>query len=164
MVERLSSLGLAATLALGLAGLIAGAVLATSASGITSTPIAAGGLEPINLLVKTGDWKMQLRTQDQTNVSVVENRVAPGGTFGWHSHPGPSVIVVKQGTITFYRGDDPTCTAQAYSAGQALVDTGNGVHVGRNEGATDVIVIVTRFLPAGAPPRDDQPANPACGF
>jgi hypothetical protein len=25
-------------------------------------------------------------------------------------------------------------------------------------------VIVTRFLPAGAGPRNDEPANPACSF
>jgi quercetin dioxygenase-like cupin family protein len=143
---------------------IGGVVLATGASGVTSTPIASGGLDPININVKTGDWMTQLRTKGQTSVQVVENRVAPGGTFGWHSHPGPSLIIVKSGTITFYHGDDPSCTPEVHSTGDALVDEGTDVHVGRNEGTEDVVVIVTRLLPAGAPARIDEPASGFCGF
>jgi len=148
-----------------LLGLVAitGLVLATASSGVTSTTLATGSLDPMNLNVKTGDWKIQLRTKGQSSVTVVENRVAPGGTFGWHSHPGPSLIIVKAGTLTFYHGDDPTCTPHPYGVGDALIDTGNDVHVGRNEGDVEVVVIVTRFLPAGAPARIDQP-DPGCGF
>jgi quercetin dioxygenase-like cupin family protein len=156
---------LAAALTAVVAASVAGGVtLATPASGVTPTNIAAGGLAPVNILVKTDDWMSQLRTKGDSTVAVVENRLASGATFGWHSHPGPSVIVVKAGEVTFYRGDDPTCTPVRYGVGQALVDPGNIVHVGRNEGSVDAIVIVTRFLPAGAGPRNDEPANPACPF
>jgi quercetin dioxygenase-like cupin family protein len=161
---RLRALGLAAVVALAALAVAVTVVLATGQSGITPTPIVAGTLDPVNVLVKTGDWKAQIRTQGQTDVSVVENRIAPGGTFGWHSHPGPSLIVVKQGTVTFYMGDDPTCTPHPYGVGEALFDSGNDVHVGRNEGAIEAIVIVTRFVPHGSSTRVDQPANPACGF
>ena len=146
------------------AAAITGIALATASMGVTSTTIATGNLDPMDLNVKTGDWKIQLRTKGDSDVTVVENRVAPGGTFGWHSHPGPSLIIVKAGTLTFYHGDDPTCTPAVYQAGDALVDTGNDVHVGRNEGTTEVVVIVTRFLPDGAPTRIDQPASASCGF
>lgn len=105
-----------------------------------------------------------LRTKGETSVTVVENRVAPGGSFGWHSHPGPSLIIVKSGTITFYRGDDPTCAPEVYEADEALVDPGIDVHIGRNEGAEEVVVIVTRFLPTGAAPRIDEPDPGTCGF
>ena len=143
---------------------IGGLVLATGQSGVTSTPIASGNLDALNLIVKTDAWKLDLRTKGQTDISVVENRVVPGGTFGWHSHPGPSLIIVKAGTITFYRADDPTCSPQVYGAGDALVDPGNVVHVGRNEGTVDVVVVVTRLVPDGAPTRIDQPASAFCGF
>lgn len=146
------------------AAAIGGVALATPASNVKSTNLGAGSLAPTNILVKTDPWMAQLRTKGATSVQVVENRVEPGGTFGWHSHPGPSVIVVKAGTITFYRGDDPTCTGTPYGVGEALVDPGSDVHVGRNEGTEDVVVLVTRFLPAGAGPRDDAAANPACPF
>lgn len=144
---------------------LAGLALATQASGVTSTTIATGNLDvEVDLHVKTGDWKLKLETKGLTDVSVVENRVAPGGTFGWHSHPGPSLIVVKSGTITFYRADDPTCSPDVYTAGQALLDPGNAVHVGRNEGTVDVVVIVTRLVPDGAATRSDEPASGFCGF
>jgi len=153
-------------LAAALLGVVAigGVVLATPASGVTSTTIATGSLDPVNLNVKNGDWKAQIRTKGQTNLTVVENRVAPGGTFGWHSHPGPSLIIVKSGTISFYRADDPSCTPEVHSAGDAYVDEGTDVHVGRNEGTVEVVLIVTRLLPAGAPARIDEPDPGICGF
>ena len=143
---------------------LGGMVLATPAGGVTSTTIAGGNLDELNLNLKTGDWTIDLRTKGQTDVSVVENRVAPGGTFGWHSHPGPSLIVVKAGTITFFRADDPTCSPDVYETGDALVDPGNAVHVGRNLGTVDVVVIVTRFVPDGAATRIDEPAPATCGL
>ena len=153
-----------AALAMVATALLGGIALATPADKVTSTTIGGGALEPVNVLVKTDAWMTQLRTKGDSTVQVVENRVAPGGTFGWHSHPGPSVIVVKSGQVTFYRGDDPTCTGTTYAADSALVDPGNVVHVARNEGTEDVVVIVTRFLPIGATPRIDEGANAACGF
>ena len=143
---------------------VVGVALATSQADVTSTPIGSGTLDELNINVKTDPWTLHLRTKGQSTVAVVENKVIPGGTFGWHSHPGPSLIVVKSGEITFYHGDDPTCTGETYTAGQALVDSGNDVHVGRNEGTADVIVIVTRIIPVGANPRIDQPDPGFCGF
>ena len=118
--------------------IIGGVALATPAVGLTSTPIANGTLDPVNIHVKNGDWMTKLQIKGQSSVSVVQNTVVPGGTFGWHSHPGPSLIIVKSGTITFYHGDDPTCTPDVKHAGDALIDDGTDVHVGRNEGTTDV--------------------------
>lgn len=155
-------------LAIGAAALavlaVGGIVLATPASLVTNTPIAAGTLGPVNLNVKTGDWKLDLRTKGDSNVIVTESRVAAGGTFGWHSHPGPSLVVVKSGTLSFYRGDDPTCTAEIYQAGDVLIDPGNVVHIGRNEGSVDLVVITTRLVPAGAAARIDEPSPGNCGF
>jgi len=143
---------------------LGGIVLATASSGVTSTTIATGSLDPVNLIVKDGDWMTQLRTKGQTSLTVVENDVAPGGTFGWHSHPGPSLIIVKSGTLTFYRADDPSCTPEVHSAGDAFVDTGQDVHIGRNEGTVVAVVIVTRLLPAGAPARIDAADPGNCSF
>jgi quercetin dioxygenase-like cupin family protein len=141
---------------------IGGIALATPSSGVTSTTIATGSLDPVNLILKNGDWMTQLRTKGQSSLTVVENDVAPGGSFGWHSHPGPSLIIVKAGTLTFYHADDPSCTPEVRSAGEAFVDPGTDVHIGRNEGTVMAIVIVTRLLPAGAPGRIDQPDPGTC--
>jgi quercetin dioxygenase-like cupin family protein len=142
----------------------AGVTTATPASLVTNTALASGNLPPVNLNIKTGDWKMDLRTKGDSDVIVTENRVAPGGTFGWHSHPGPSLSVVKAGTLSFYRGDDPTCTPVIYNTGDVLIDPGNAVHVGRNEGSVDLVLVVTRIIPDGATARIDEAAPGNCGF
>jgi quercetin dioxygenase-like cupin family protein len=143
---------------------ISATALATSAFGVTSTPLGIGTMEPIDIKVKTGDWKLRLKTKRLSDLSFSENRVAPGGSFGWHSHPGPSLVIVKSGTSTFYRGDDPTCTPQVHPAGTAYVDPGGVVHIARNEGTEELVIVVARLVPNGAAPRIDE-ANPGnCPF
>ena len=142
----------------------ANVTLGTPGSGLTATPIAAGALGPVNLNIKTGDWKLDLRTKGDSDVSVTENRLAPGGTFGWHSHPGPSIVVVKAGTLTFYTADDPTCTGHVFTAGQSFVDPGDTIHIGRNQGTVDAVVVTIRIIPAGAAARIDQPSPGNCAF
>jgi len=141
-----------------------GIALATPASLVTTTTLATGSLDPINLNIKNGDWKTEIRTKGQSSLTVVENRVAPGGSFGWHSHPGPSLVIVKAGTLTFYEASDPTCTPSVHTAGDAYVDEGTDVHTARNEGTVDAIVIVTRLIPAGSAPRIDEPDPGNCSF
>jgi quercetin dioxygenase-like cupin family protein len=142
----------------------AGVTLATPASGVTNTPLGSGILASTDLNIRTGAWKMDLRTKGDSTVVVTESRVAPGGDFGWHSHPGPSFSVVKSGTLTFYRGDDPTCTPTVYHTGDVLIDPGDTVHIGRNEGSVDLVLVVTRIVPAGAPTRIDEPNPGNCPF
>jgi quercetin dioxygenase-like cupin family protein len=144
--------------------LIAATALATSPSGLTSGSIAQGTLEPVDSKVKTGPWKLRLKTKGLSDVSVSENRVAPGGHFGWHSHPGASIVVVKSGTSTFYHGDDPTCTPDVHPAGTAYIDPGGMVHIARNEGDVELVLIVTRIVRHGATPRIDEPNPGTCGF
>ena len=50
------------------------------------------------------------------------NVFAPGGTSGWHTHPGHSLIIVAAGTVTAYEGDDRECTPHVYTQGMGFVD------------------------------------------
>ena len=145
-------------------GGVTGIALATPGSGVSSTPLGQASLDPIKTKAEAGDWEIEIETKGQSNVSVTENRVAPGGDFGWHSHPGPSLVIVKSGTSTFYRGDDPTCTPQVHPAGSAYIDPGGTVHIARNEGSVELVLIVTRVIPEGAPARIDQPNPGNCPF
>lgn len=137
-------------------------VSATTAIGVTSKTLGTGTLPPVNLHVRNGDWQVKLQTKEDSTVTVVENDVDPGGSFGWHSHPGPSLIVVKSGTLTFYDSDDPTCSPVVHTAGDAFIDAGTDTHIGFNKGTTEAVVIVTRIIPEGAAPRIDEPAPPNC--
>lgn len=123
-----------------------------------------GNLEPVDIKVKTGDWKVRIKSKGLSQLAVTENRVGPGGHFGWHSHPGPSLVIVKSGTSTFYRGDDPDCTPEVHPAGTAYVDPGGVVHIARNEGNEELVLLVTRLVPSGAAPRIDEPDPGNCNF
>jgi quercetin dioxygenase-like cupin family protein len=114
--------------------------------------------------VKTGAWKLRIKSKGLSDLSVTENRVAVGGHFGWHSHPGPSLVIVKSGTSTFYRGDDPDCTPEVHQAGTAYVDPGGVTHIARNEGSVELVLLVTRLAPSGVAPRIDQLDPGNCNF
>src|SRR5215468_7160798 len=49
--------------------------------------------------------QVKIKTKGPTDVYLVTNTVAPGGSSGWHTHPGPSLVFVKEGTATFYDAD-----------------------------------------------------------
>lgn len=86
----------------------------------------------------------------------------PGGTTGWHYHPPGQVFgVIKQGTLTHYRGD---CSVDGvYNAGDAISEgSGDGyIHEGRNEGPVPLVMTVLYIKPAGSPLAVDAP-NPGC--
>jgi quercetin dioxygenase-like cupin family protein len=104
-------------------------------------------------------WKARIKTKGTSDLHVLQNTIAPGGTFGWHSHPGPSLVIVKSGTATFYLAADRTCTPHVVPAGSGFVDQGQDVHVVRNEGSVDLVTVVVSLVPADAVRRIDQP-NP----
>ena len=141
---------------------------ATPQSGVTSVTLAHGSFDEIDIFAKTdlepgnptAYWKAMINTKGATHLYVVQNTVAPGGSFGWHNHTGPSLIIVMSGVATEYHGDDPTCTPQSHPAGTTFVDSGEATgHLVRNDGMVPLVVTVVRFVPEGAVQRLDLP-NP----
>jgi quercetin dioxygenase-like cupin family protein len=154
-----------AVLVAGLVVLTVGATaLATPIVGVQGTDLAVGAFENIEAKTLTPEWQARIDTKGATDVYVVENKIAPGGTFGWHSHPGPSIVIVKSGELTLYRGDDPTCTPTRVPAGSGFVDDGGDVHLVRNEGTVETVVYVTSLVPKGAARRIDEPSPGNCPF
>jgi quercetin dioxygenase-like cupin family protein len=143
---------------------IAATAQATPGQGVTSTVFAVGTFDEIEAKTLSSNWQARIETKGATDVHILENRIVPGGTFGWHSHPGPSIVVVKAGALTLYTGDDPTCTPHVITAGSGFVDDGGDVHVVRNEGSVDAVVYVTSLVPKGAARRIDQPSPGNCPF
>jgi len=143
---------------------VAATALATLGSGVSSTVFAVGAFEELEAKTLTPHWQARIATKGATDVHVLENRIAPGGTFGWHSHPGPSIVVVKSGALTLYHADDPTCTPQTVPAGSGFVDDGGAVHLVRNEGSVETVVYVTSLVPKGAARRIDEPSPGNCPF
>jgi quercetin dioxygenase-like cupin family protein len=146
-----------------------GVALATAPAGVTTTVFGVGRFDHIDSKTKTDInpgrrhdfWKAALKTKGASDVHVLQNTITPGGTFGWHSHPGPSLVIVKSGTATFYMGD-PGCPSHVVQAGSGFVDDGNDLHVVRNEGSVDLVTVVVSITPAGFTRRIDEPAPANC--
>ena len=127
--------------------------------------IVQGNFGDIEVKTNFDGHKVDIDTKGDSDLYVVSNVIAPGGHTGWHTHPGPSLITVKSGTITAYEGDDPTCSPTVYTAGQGFVDPGDGhVHMLRNEGAVPAETIAVQLVVDGGTRRIDAPAPPACAF
>ena len=142
---------------------LAGVVLATPGSGILSGTVVAraGFVEPVDIKFKVEDGRQEVFHVPNAQETVVQQVViAPGGQTGWHSHPGPVVVLIKSGTLTFYSGESSGCLVRTYSAGQAFIDSGQGhVHRAANLSATDNVELCATNLddpPGGAFRNDDS--------
>ena len=81
---------------------------ATPSSGVTNMTLArgtdvSGGTIPL---------------QEGTDVVVSQISIQPGGSSGWHMHPGGAIVVVKQGEVTVYKSQGSQCEATTYTAGK----------------------------------------------
>ena len=152
-------------------------LMATPASGFTSTSLAVGrvGEIDVNNLAITDDasdvnakknvWHSLQKAKGPSDLYVQSNVWVPGGTSGWHTHPGHSLITVTAGAVTAYEGDDVSCTPKVYTVGMTFVDEGGDhVHVLRNEGTVEARTITVQLIPAGAPRRVDAAGSPGCAF
>lgn len=138
-------------------------VLATPASGFTGTTLAVGRFGKIDVFNhsiqedasearhKKNIWLSWQKTKGVSDLYVQSNVWQPGGSTGWHTHPGHSLITVTAGTVTAYEGDDPNCKPSVYTAGMGFVDPGaDHVHNIRNEGAVEARTITVQLIPAHA--------------
>jgi quercetin dioxygenase-like cupin family protein len=156
----------------GLYGIYVSGALATPPSGVTTATFGVARFDSIDSTTKTdvnpGDptsfWQARLNTKGASDLYVLQNTIAPGGNFGWHSHPGPSLVIVKSGTATFYMADDRTCTPHVVAAGSGFVDDGHDTHIVRNEGSVDLVTVVVSIVPAGFSRRIDEPNPGNCPF
>jgi quercetin dioxygenase-like cupin family protein len=141
-------------------------VLATPGSGFTPAQQWKGVFDQIDVQsVDMPRHLVKLKTKGTSDVYVTRNAIAVGGHSGWHTHPGPSLILVTAGEITAYDGDDPSCTPTRYRAGEGFVDQGGDhVHLLRNETDAPAETVAIQFLPKDATRRIDAPAPGNCPF
>jgi quercetin dioxygenase-like cupin family protein len=154
--------------------------LATSPSGQTTDYVLAplpnnrSIFEEIQIKAKTdiapGNptdfWQARIDTKGESDLYVVKNTFVVGGYTGWHSHPGPSLVTVTQGTITAYDGDDPTCTPHVYPAGSTFIDptSAGHLHFLRNEGTEAAITVAVQLVPTGVNRRLEADDPGYCHF
>ena len=168
MIRRTMLVAIVGLVALGV-GLI-GNALATPASlpPTVTAETARGPLvdRPLDVNWKFApETKVKLQTQGPIEVAYQRVVVQPGGTLGWHSHPGPTLVTILRGTMSFYHAEDCTMEIE-YSAGQSFSNLPDEIHMARNEGTEDLVIFASYFVPVQTPPvalRIDQPSpGPGC--
>jgi quercetin dioxygenase-like cupin family protein len=163
-IRRFMRLG---AMSLGFAGLLIAVNVApgvaTAPSGFASSVVARG----------TYTSHGSLRLQTGLDIVVVSSTVQPGGSSGWHSHPGGAIVVVQSGQITTYRSvrnEDEAeggnaaefhCVITNYTAGHSFIEVPGEALIAFNQGSS-VTTIYATFpgVPAGHSPRTDIPTNP----
>ena len=127
--------------------------LATPGSGFAPSPVVNGHFGSLDVKTeseKTGHWGMILKTKDDTDIGADRLTVQAGGFSGWHSHPSAVYVTVTQGSIVWYDGSDPLCTAHTYNAGDSFIEGAYRIHNvqnASNSSSAEFVAIVIK--PAG---------------
>jgi len=117
---------------LGLAALVAAALVGAGPSAGAGTPIVAKTLAagtiaaPVTVKATAGA------------MALVSIRIAPGGNFGWHEHGSPVAVVVTSGTLTVFDPTVTNCKPFKVSKGQSFFEPANHLHLARNDGTKPV--------------------------
>jgi quercetin dioxygenase-like cupin family protein len=147
---------------------LVGGVIATPASGITAEtsrgPLVDRQLN-VNMQFDGSNARVHLQTKAPMDVAQQRIVAQPGATFGWHTHPGPTIVTVLSGSLSFYHAEH--CTERInYAPGQSFSNLPHEVHLARNEGTTTLVIYAVYFIPSTTPPtglRIDQPSpGPGC--
>jgi quercetin dioxygenase-like cupin family protein len=148
-----------------------GPAMATPGSGFAPSPIVNGSFGNLHVNTssdKTDKWGLILKTLDETDIGADRLTVQPSGFSGWHAHPAPVFVTVTQGTIIWYDGSDPLCTAHTYNAGQSFIEGAYKPHNVKNAstsaGAEFIAVVIkpSGFVGPAFRLNRDKPNN--CNF
>jgi quercetin dioxygenase-like cupin family protein len=152
-MKRASRWALVSVGLVGVFALTVGPGVATAPSQLTNTPLALG--------TNTSDGTITVK--EGTDVALAQITVSPGGSSGWHSHPGGAIVVVQQGSLTVYDSMGSHCHTTAYTAGQAFIERPDEVMNVLNTGTIPYVLYVTfPRVPHGQSPRTDEPDPGTC--
>jgi quercetin dioxygenase-like cupin family protein len=150
---------LLAPLALAAVPALAATALAAGHHGPAATPPPAGGPSGVSIEalvhatiadpVRVHSAGIKIRTKGSRDVLGTSITVAPGGTFGWHTHPGPVLVAVASGTLSLYEPHHHGCAKRRVGAGEAFIEDGGHVHLARNEGSEPVRIYATFLARTG---------------
>jgi quercetin dioxygenase-like cupin family protein len=132
---------------------VVGVAVATTGSGFTVTPIVSAEVAD----------RIRITQAEHKSTVVADFTFEPGGTTGWHTHPGPTMVLVKEGEFTLHRNRHGKCRTETYGPGEAFVERPSSVHMGSNEGdvPTRVVAVFFRIADDGVT-RIDQPDPGVC--
>ncbi len=139
--------------------LVVGTALATPPRGQTATPLTRATLGTFEAEGDGIEVESQRRSADVAIAKVV---LEPGGSTGWHHHPGVTLVSVASGTVAEY---DVKCEKTVFTAGEGFVESRDEVHLVRNHRNVDAVLYATFIVPTRTPPeglRIDEPQPRNC--
>jgi quercetin dioxygenase-like cupin family protein len=131
---------------------LAGVALATPPSGFTTNLLARGSAGQLH--VRHDGIRLTSRHGVPTDIAVATVTIQPGGSSGWHHHPGVVLVVVQSGTVSFY---DKHCHADVHQAGEAFIESSDSPGLAKNTGTGTAVVQATFIVPASTPPAPPTP-------
>src|SRR5918995_3698918 len=117
--------------------LVVGAALATPPKDATTTLITRATLGKFEAHNDGIQVESERHSADLAIAKVV---IEPGGSTGWHHHPGVALVAIKSGTVTEY---DVKCEKSVLTAGEGFVESNDEVHLVRNHGNGKAVLYVT---------------------
>jgi quercetin dioxygenase-like cupin family protein len=139
--------------------LVVGAALATPPRDQTATPITRATL---GIFEAEGDGIEVESQRRSADVAIAKVVLEPGGSTGWHHHPGVTLVSVASGTVTEY---DVECEKTVFTAGEGFVESRDEVHLVRNHRNVKAVLYATFIVPTRTPPeglRVDEPQPRNC--
>lgn len=138
-------------------GLLGPAALGSPPSGFTPTSLVKADL---NEAVRVHSDRIKFRTKKPTDVLVQRIVTDPGGTSGWHHHPGMVTVAVESGELTVW---DSYCKKTTYGPGlpNGSVFVESGDEPGQVTSTTGATSYATFVAPSADPSifriEDDPP-------
>ena len=146
---------------------VAGIAVATPSLGIMTNVISVIGTvnhdvhahAHVALAGSDDGFSAELETEGAANFIVQDVSFAPGGTTGWHKHPGVLLLslTAESGSVDWY---DAKCEKHVYNAGDSWTE-GTTLHDVVNNSSLNAHFIVTYIVAKGVVKRTDEPA-PSC--
>jgi quercetin dioxygenase-like cupin family protein len=142
---------------------LAGGALATHVAQVDPATVPTGFLAAHNAVRDVPVSALaRAVTPNGTDAFIQHVRLDPNVPTGWHTHPGPAIVSVVKGSITYEEAEANRCVDATYTAGEGFVDRGFG-HVHRAIAGADgvdfyVVYLLppgsaTHVIPASAPPE-----------
>ncbi len=142
-----------------LLALVVGAALATPPKDATVTPLTRATLGTFEANNDGIEVESERHSADIASAKVV---LEPGGSTGWHHHPGVTLVSIASGTVAGY---DNKCEKSVYKAGEGFVEGNDAVHVVRNKGNVNAVLYATFLVPTNTTDeglRIDEPKPQNC--
>lgn len=123
----------------------------TTEAPVTAVDLATGTQEaPVDVEVDGGAAGVDVTFRKIT--------IAPGASTGEHCHYGQLVAVVAEGELTHHAPIYPG-GVHVYETGDSVIEGKGYPHEGRNEGDTDLVLLVTYVTPEGKPLAEKDLTN-----